>query len=59
MAAFRKELHADLESLQRDLDELLLKCNTKRPNRGKHCEGRTPMETSRKGGGPREDDLLI
>jgi transposase InsO family protein len=43
--AFRKKLYTDLESLQRDLDEFLVKYNTERPNRGKHCEGRTPMET--------------
>jgi len=43
--AFPKKLYTDLESMQRDLDEFLVKYNTGRPKRGKHCEGSTPMET--------------
>ena len=42
---FRKKIYRDLESLQLDLDEFLLKYNTQRTHQGKMCCGRTPMET--------------
>lgn len=43
--AFRKKLYTDLESLQADLDEYIVRYNTARTNQGKRCQGRTPMET--------------
>jgi transposase InsO family protein len=43
--AFRKKIYADVEDLQRDLDEWLVKYNTTRTHQGKRCQGRTPMET--------------
>ena len=43
--AFRKKIYTDLESLQADLDEWLLRYNTERTHQGKMCCGRTPTET--------------
>ena len=34
-----------MEELQSDLDEWLVKYNTTRTHQGKHCNGKTPMET--------------
>lgn len=45
--AFRKKLYTWLEDLQADLDEWLLEYNRERPHSGKHCEGRTPLQTFR------------
>jgi len=42
---FRKKIYNDLESLQKDLDEWLIKYNTERTHQGKMCCGRTPFET--------------
>lgn len=42
---FRKKIYSDLEALQIDLDEWLVKYNTQRTHQGKMCCGRTPMET--------------
>jgi len=42
---FRKTLYADLESLQRDLDDWLMFYNEQRTHQGKMCCGRTPMAT--------------
>ena len=42
---FRKKIYSDLESLQADLDEWLIKFNTERTHQGKMCCGRTPFET--------------
>ena len=42
---FRKKIYADLETLQADLDEWLIKYNTERTHQGKMCCGRTPFET--------------
>lgn len=42
---FRKKIYEDLESLQTDLDEWLVKYNTQRTHQGKMCCGRTPLET--------------
>jgi transposase InsO family protein len=42
---FRKKIYADIETLQSDLDEYMLKYNTERTHQGKRCKGRTPMET--------------
>lgn len=43
--AFRKKRYTTLEEIQTDLDEYLKTYNTKRTNQGKHCEGKTPMQT--------------
>jgi len=42
---FRKKLYADVETLQRDLDEWLNYYNNERTHQGKVCDGRTPLET--------------
>jgi transposase InsO family protein len=42
---FRKKIYSDLETLQTDLDDWLVKYNTQRTHQGKMCCGRTPMET--------------
>ncbi|WP_347989817.1 IS481 family transposase [Methylomonas sp. AM2-LC] len=42
---FRKKLYADLDSLQKDLDDWLVYYNNERTHQGKVCNGRTPMET--------------
>jgi transposase InsO family protein len=43
--AFRKRLYGSMDELQEDLDAFMLRYNTQRTNQGKHCQGRTPMET--------------
>lgn len=43
--AFRKKLYHSLEELQLDLDAWLVRYNNERTNQGKHCNGRTPMQT--------------
>lgn len=42
---FRKKIYRDIETLQADLDQWLLKYNHERTHQGKMCCGRTPMET--------------
>ena len=42
---FRKKLYADLASLQKDLDDWLIYYNSQRTHQGRHCDGRTPMQT--------------
>lgn len=42
---FRKKLYADVESLQRDLDNWLWHYNNERTHQGKMCCGRTPVAT--------------
>ena len=42
---FRKKLYADMESLQKDLDEWLIYYNNERTHQGNMCIGRTPMDT--------------
>ena len=42
---FRKKLYENMESLQKDLDELLVYYNNASTHQGKVCNGRTPMET--------------
>jgi transposase InsO family protein len=42
---FRKKLYADMETLQKDLDDWLDYYNNERTHQGKVCNGRTPMET--------------
>lgn len=46
---FRKKVYSDIETLQNDLDEYMLKYNTERTHQGKRCKGRTPMETFMEG----------
>ena len=43
--AFRKKLYSSLEELQLDLDSWLVHYNYERTHQGKHCCGRTPMQT--------------
>ena len=45
--AFRKKLYTTLDELQVDLDEYLRKYNKQRPDSGKYCYGKTPMQTFR------------
>lgn len=43
--AFRKKVYKTLEELQQDLDLWLSYYNEQRTHSGKHCNGRTPMQT--------------
>lgn len=43
--AFRKKIYTGLDELQLDLDQWLEEYNLRRTHQGKHCNGRTPMET--------------
>lgn len=43
--AFRKKIYKTLEELQNDADIWIKYYNEDRPHSGKHCDGRTPMET--------------
>ncbi len=43
--AFRKKVYSSLEELQDDLDQWIKQYNQQRPHSGKHCYGKTPMET--------------
>lgn len=45
--AFRKKIYQSLEELQIDVDHWLAKYNEQRPHSGKHCYGKTPMQTFR------------
>lgn len=45
--AFRKKIYHSLEDLQTDVDHWLMKYNEQRPHSGKHCYGKTPMQTFR------------
>jgi hypothetical protein len=45
--AFRKKIYGSLEELQTDVDHWLAKYNEQRPHSGKHCYGKTPMQTFR------------
>lgn len=42
---FRRKIYKSLEDLQVDLDQWLRDYNEKRPHQGRHCFGRTPLET--------------
>ena len=42
---FRKKLYADMEALQKDLDEWMDYYNNERTHQGKMCCGRTPLVT--------------
>ena len=43
--AFRKKLYKSIEENQSDLDDFMQYYNNDRTNQGKHCQGRTPMQT--------------
>ena len=43
--AFRKKVYSSLEELQDDLDQWMQQYNQQRPHSGKHCYGKTPMQT--------------
>lgn len=43
--ALRKKIYRSLEELQFDLDEWLRVYNEERTHQGKHCNGRTPLQT--------------
>lgn len=43
--AFRKKIYSTIEELQTDLDVWLEYYNNERPHSGKHCYGKTPMQT--------------
>lgn len=47
--AFRKTLYTSLDQIQADLDAYMGHYNNKRTNQGKHCQGRTPMQTFEEG----------
>ncbi len=42
---FRKKIYRTLDELQVDLDVWLGHYNSERTHQGKHCNGRTPMQT--------------
>lgn len=43
--AFRKKIYRDLDELQVDVNNWLQEYNELRPHSGKHCYGKTPMQT--------------
>ena len=43
--AFRKKIYSSLEEIQKDVDEWINFYNTERTHSGKHCYGKTPMQT--------------
>lgn len=45
--AFRKKIYHSVEELQLDVDHWMAKYNEQRPHSGKHCYGKTPMQTFR------------
>ena len=47
--AFRKKVCTSIEEIQTDLDEFMNTYNNERTNQGKHCQGRTPMQTFEEG----------
>lgn len=55
---FRKKIYQTLEELQLDLDEWLRHYNEERTHQGKHCFGRTPMQTLLEGKVVAEEKLL-
>ena len=42
---FRKKFYSSLEEIQADVDNWLQEYNNNRPHSGKHCYGKTPMQT--------------
>lgn len=47
--AFRKKLYKSIDEIQIDLDIFMENYNNERTNQGKHCQGRTPMQTFQDG----------
>ena len=47
--AFRKNIYKTIEEIQIDLDTFMDFNNTERTNQGKHCQGRTPIQTFQDG----------
>ena len=45
--AFRKKIYTSVEELQIDVNHWISKYNETRPHSGKHCYGKTPMQTFR------------
>jgi len=43
--AFRKKIYSSVQELQIDVDLWLMKYNNQRTHSGKHCYGKTPMQT--------------
>ncbi len=43
--AFRKKIYTSVEDLQIDVDIWMRKYNEQRPHSGKHCYGKTPLQT--------------
>ena len=43
--AFRKKVYKSIDEIQVDLDIFMENYNNERTNQGKHCKGRTPMQT--------------
>lgn len=43
--AFRKKIYNTLEEIQNDVDAWIKSYNEDRPHSGKHCDGKSPMET--------------
>jgi transposase InsO family protein len=43
--AFRKKIYTSIEEIQADLDDWLQYYNNERTHSGKHCFGKTPMQT--------------
>src|SRR5690606_3529290 len=43
--AFRKKIYTSIEEIQADLDDWLHYYNNERTHSGKHCFGKTPMQT--------------
>jgi transposase InsO family protein len=44
-SAFRRKLYSSIEQLQADLDEWIERYNAERTHSGKHCYGKTPLQT--------------
>ncbi|CEO17183.1 hypothetical protein RMONA_07815 [Rickettsia monacensis] len=42
---FRKKFYNSLDELQTDIDNWLVSYNNARPHSGKHCFGKTPMQS--------------
>jgi hypothetical protein len=42
---FRKKIYQTIDELQADLDAWLVDYNYRRPNQGRWCFGKTPMQT--------------
>ena len=45
--AFRKKLYTSVDELQQDVDEWMEWYNRERTHTGRHCDGRTPLQTLR------------